>query len=148
MFNSKKSPFNHFEKWKLSHIWLVVALNIFLISIPFYSPLAQTPPYTIITTSNESEGVILISPIQSSNQIYLTALDELAEPVFSAHSPVRGFIFETWGEDEFVFYNYSIRRWVTVDSDLTPTDTLGLNTVWDTDYHDVHRFEDGSYLFV
>jgi len=111
--------------------------------------LAQTPPYTILTTTADAApGVVVMAPVQSANQIFLCALDEDAELVFNAHSPLRGFIFEPWGEDEFVFYNYSIRKWVTVDHNLTPTDTLGLSLVPETDYHDVHRFEDGSYLFV
>ena len=111
--------------------------------------LAQTPPYTILsTTADAAPGVVVMAPVQSANQIFLCALDEDAELVFNAHSPVRGFIFEPWGEDEFVFYNYSIRKWVTVDHNLTPTDTLGLSLIPETDYHDVHRFEDGSYLFV
>lgn len=110
---------------------------------------AQNPGYTVITTSTEAApGVIVMAPVQSANQIYLCAFDEDAELVFNSHSPVRGFIFEPWGDDEFVFYNYSIRKWVTVDHNLTPTDTLGLSIIPETDYHDVHRFEDGSYLFV
>ena len=74
--------------------------------------------------------------------------NEWGELVFSAHTPARGFIFEPWGDDEFVFYDYSIRKWVTIDQNLTPTDTLGLSIIPETDYHDVHRFEDGSYMFV
>lgn len=110
---------------------------------------AQNPTYTVLTTSTEAApGVIVMAPVQSANQIYLCAFDEDAELVFNSHSPVRGFIFEPWGDDEFVFYNYSIRKWVTVDHNLTPTDTLGLSMIPETDYHDVHRFEDGSYLFV
>jgi len=110
---------------------------------------AQSPPYTVLTTSTEAApGVVIMAPVQSANQIYLCAFDEEAELVFSSQSPVRGFIFEPWGDDEFIFYNYSIRKWVTVDHNLTPTDTLGLSMIPETDYHDVHRFEDGSYLFV
>lgn len=121
----------------------------FLIGLCYTSCLAQTPPYTILTTSDDAApGVVVMAPVQSANQIYLCAFDEDAELVFNVHSPVRGFVFEPWGDDEFVFYNYSIRKWVTVDHNLTPTDTLGLSLIPETDYHDVHRFEDGSYLFV
>ena len=110
---------------------------------------AQNPAYTVLTTSTEAApGVVVMAPVQSANQIYLCAFDEEAEMVFSSHSPVRGFIFEPWGDDEFIFYNYSIRKWVTIDHNLTPTDTLGVSIIPETDYHDVHRFEDGSYLFV
>jgi hypothetical protein len=124
----------------------VIAL---LVGLCDASCFAQSPPYTVLTTSTEAApGVVIMAPVQSANQIYLCAFDEDAELVFSSHSPVRGFIFEPWGDDEFVFYNYSIRKWVTVDHNLTPTDTLGLSMIPETDYHDVHRFEDGSYLFV
>jgi hypothetical protein len=128
-------------------ISLLVTLTIVKIYCIEFS--AQTPPYTILTTSADAApGIVVMAPVQSANQIFICALDEDAELVFNAHSPVRGFIFEPWGEDEFVFYNYSIRKWVTIDHNLTPTDTLGLSLVPETDYHDVHRFEDGSYLFV
>jgi hypothetical protein len=128
-------------------ISLLVTLTIVKIYCIEFS--AQTPPYTILTTSADAApGIVVMAPVQSANQIYLCAFNEDAELVFNVHSPVRGFIFEPWGEDEFVFYNYSIRKWVTVDHNLTPTDTLGLSLIPETDYHDVHRFEDGSYLFV
>ena len=78
-----------------------------------------------------------MAPVQSANQIYLCAFDEEAEMVFSSHSPVRGFIFEPWGDDEFIFYNYSIRKWVTIDHNLTPTDTLGVTMIPETDYYQI-----------
>ena len=142
-------PSRILDNRSLNHIWFVVASCLFTITFPHSSILAQTPPYTILTTNEgAASGVVVMAPIQNSNQIYLCAVDEEGELVFSAHTPARGFIFEPWGDDEFVFYNYSIRKWVTVDQDLTPTDTLGLSIIPETDYHDVHRFEDGSYMFV
>ena len=87
---------------------LVILTFIKIFCVDF---LAQTPPYTILTTTTDAApGVVVMAPVQSANQIFLCALDEDAELVFNAHSPVRGFIFEPWGEDEFVFYNYSIRK--------------------------------------
>ena len=142
-------PSRILDNRSLNHIWFVVASCLFTITFPHSSILAQTPPYTILTTNEgAASGVVVMAPIQNSTQIYLCAVDEEGELVFSAHTPARGFIFEPWGDDEFVFYNYSIRKWVTVDQDLTPTDTLGLSIMPETDYHDVHRFEDGSYMFV
>lgn len=142
-------PCTFFDKRKLNHVWFIIATCLCAITFPLSSILAQTPPYTILTTTDgAAPGVVVMAPIQNSNQIYLCAVDEEGELVFSAHTPARGFIFEPWGDDEFVFYNYSIRKWVTVDQNLTPTDTLGLSIIPETDYHDVHRFEDGSYMFV
>jgi hypothetical protein len=40
----------------------------------------------------------VIAPVQNANQIYLCALDEEGELIFSAHTPARGFIFEPWGD--------------------------------------------------
>lgn len=142
-------PCTFFDKRKLNHVWFIIATCLCAITFPLSSILAQTPPYTILTTTDGAvPGAVVMAPIQNSNQIYLCAVDEEGELVFSAHTPARGFIFEPWGDDEFVFYNYSIRKWVTVDQNLTPTDTLGLSIIPETDYHDVHRFEDGSYMFV
>ncbi len=142
-------PCTFFDKRKLNHVWFIIATCFCAITFPLSSILAQTPPYTILTTTDGAvPGAVVMAPIQNSNQIYLCAVDEEGELVFSAHTPARGFIFEPWGDDEFVFYNYSIRKWVTVDQNLTPTDTLGLSIIPETDYHDVHRFEDGSYMFV
>jgi len=143
------SATNFLSTSSLTSRWLIVALCLFTLPCTYTPLFAQTPPYTILTTSDDAApGAIVMAPIQNSNQIYLCAYDEYAEQIFSAHSPVRGFVFEPWGDDEFVFYNYSIRKWVTVDHNLIPTDTLGLSLIPETDYHDVHRFDDGSYLFV
>ena len=142
-------PSTFLNNRSLNHIWFVVASCLFTLTFPLTSILAQTPPYTILTTSDgAAPGVVVMSPVQNANQIYLCAFDEDAELAFSAHTPARGFVFEPWGDDEFVFYNYLIRKWVIIDQNLTPTDTLGLSIIPETDYHDVHRFEDGSYLFV
>ncbi|HHZ96842.1 MAG TPA: hypothetical protein EYN67_15120 [Flavobacteriales bacterium] len=128
----------------------ILLFMLFLSFGPFESEvLAQILPFSVhITSEGVSPGVTMFSAVQSANQVYLTALNEEAESVFSAHSPVKGFIFEPWGDDEFVFYNYAIRKFVVVDSDLVPTDTLGVDLDSDTDYHDVHRYVDGSYLIV
>ena len=142
-------PSRFLDNRSLNHIWFVVASCLFTLTFPLTSILAQTPTYTILTTSDgAAPGVVVMSPVQNANQIYLCAFDEDAELAFSAHTPARGFVFEPWGDDEFVYYNYLIRKWVTIDQNLTPTDTLGLSIIPETDYHDVHRFEDGSYLFV
>lgn len=51
-------------------ISLLVTLIIIKIYCVEFS--AQTPPYTILTTSvNADPGVVVMAPIQSANQIYL-----------------------------------------------------------------------------
>ena len=137
------------DNFSINHKQIIVVSSLFTVFFSFTSLLAQTPPYTILTALDDAApGAVVMSPVQSANQIYICAFNEEADMIFSAQTPERGFIFEPWGDDEFVFYNYSIRKWVTIDQNLIPTDTLGLSIIPETDYHDVHRFEDGSYLFV
>ena len=75
-------------------------------------------------------------------------VDDEANMTWAEQTPFRGFFMKPWGPGEFVWYNYALRKWIVVDPNFTTLDTLTQTFVADDDYHDVHRFDDGSYLVV
>lgn len=93
-------------------------------------------------------GDILLSMVQSPTSMYACAMNESGELVTAEHTPFRGFYMKPWGEGEFVWFNYTIRKWTVVDASFVPLDTLTQSFVDFDDYHDVHLFDDGTYLVV
>ena len=93
-------------------------------------------------------GDLLLSLIQSPTSMFATLVDEEANMTWAEQTPFRGFYMKPWGPGEFVWYNYSLRKWTVVDASFTPLDTLTQSFAPDDDYHDVHRFDDGTYLVV
>ena len=94
-------------------------------------------------------GDVLLSMVQSPTSMYACVMvDETSELVYAEQTPFRGFYMKPWRPGEFVWYNYVLRKWTVVDSQFTPVDTLTQSFDHDDDYHDVHLFEDGSYLVV
>ena len=93
-------------------------------------------------------GDLLLSLVQSPTSMFATLVDDEANLTWAAQTPYRGFYMKPWGPGEFVWYNYTLRKWTVVDAAFNPLDTLTQTFVPDDDYHDVHRFEDGTYLVV
>lgn len=93
-------------------------------------------------------GDLLLSLIQSPTNMFAALMNEEAELHWAEQTPFRGFYMKPWNPGEFVWYNYAIRKWTVVDSEFTPLDTLTQSFADDDDYHDVHLFEDGTYLVV
>ena len=93
-------------------------------------------------------GDLLLSPVQSPTSMFATLVNESANMSWAELTPFRGFYMKPWGPGEFVWYNYSLRKWTVVDASFSPIDTLTQSFAPDDDYHDVHRFDDGSYLVV
>ena len=93
-------------------------------------------------------GDVLLSMVQSPTSMYACVMDATSELVYAEQTPFRGFYMKPWRPGEFVWYNYVLRKWTVVDSQFTPVDTLTQSFDHDDDYHDVHLFEDGSYLVV
>lgn len=93
-------------------------------------------------------GDLLLSPIQSPTSMFHVLVDDEANMTWAEQTPFRGFFMKPWGPGEFVWYNYALRKWTVVDPNFTTLDTLTQTFVADDDYHDVHRFDDGSYLVV
>lgn len=93
-------------------------------------------------------GDLLLSLIESPTNMFSALMNEDAELFWAHQSPFRGFYMKPWGPGEFVWYNYTLRKWTVVDDEFTPLDTLTQSFTYDDDYHDVHRFDDGSYMVV
>ena len=93
-------------------------------------------------------GDVLLSMVQSPTSMHACVMDETSELVYAEQTPFRGFYMKPWRPGEFVWYNYVLRKWTVVDAQFTPLDTLTQSFDQDDDYHDVHLFEDGSYLVV
>ena len=93
-------------------------------------------------------GDLLLSPVQSPTSMFHVLVDDEANMTWAEQTPFRGFFMKPWGPGEFVWYNYALRKWTVVDPNFTTLDTLTQTFVADDDYHDVHRFDDGSYLVV
>ena len=49
---------------------------------------------------------------------------------------------------EFVWFDYTMRKWTVVDADYNVLDTLTQSFEADDDYHDVQLLADNSYLVV
>jgi hypothetical protein len=93
-------------------------------------------------------GDLLLSLIQSPTNMFAALMNEEAEVHWAEQTPFRGFYMKPWLPGQFVWYNYAMRKWTVVDDEFTPLDTLTQSFPDDDDYHDVHLFEDGTYLVV
>ena len=93
-------------------------------------------------------GDLLLSLIESPTSMFAGLMNEEAELFWAEQTPFRGFYMKPWRPGEFVWYNYILRKWTVVDDEFTPLDTLTQSFPHDDDYHDVHLFEDGTYLVV
>ena len=93
-------------------------------------------------------GDLLLSLIYSPTSMYTGLMDEEMALPWAALTPFRGFYMKPWKPGEFVWYNYTLRKWTVVDTEFTPLDTLTQSFSDDDDYHDVHLFDDGTYLVV
>ena len=60
-------------------------------------------------------GDLLLSLIQSPTSMFATLVDEEANMTWAEQTPFRGFYMKPWGPGEFVWYNYSLRKWTVVD---------------------------------
>ena len=59
-------PCTFFDKRKLNHVWFIIATCLCAITFPLSSILAQTPPYTILTTTDGAvPGAVVMAPIQN-----------------------------------------------------------------------------------
>ena len=94
------------------------------------------------------EGDLMLSTVQGPTNMFASLINEDAEMIWVEQTPFRGFYMKPWGPGEFVWFDYSLRKWTVVDHELNVLDTLTGTFESDDDYHDVHRFDDGSYLVV
>ena len=94
------------------------------------------------------EGDLLLSLIESPTSMHAALMNEELEMTWSELTPFRGFYMKPWNPGEFVWYNYTLRKWTVVNDEFEPLDTLTQSFPDDDDYHDVHLFEDGTYLVV
>ena len=93
-------------------------------------------------------GDLMLNLIGSPTNMFTALMNEEAEVHWAEQTPFRGFYMKPWRPGEFVWYNYLLRKWTVVDDEFTPIDTLTQSFVDDDDYHDVHLFEDGTYMVV
>lgn len=93
-------------------------------------------------------GDVLLSLVQGPTSMFAALLNDSAQLTWAEQTPFRGFYMKPWHEGEFVWYDYTIRKWTVVDRNWVVLDTLTQSLEADDDYHDVHLFEDGSYLVV
>ena len=94
------------------------------------------------------EGDLLMSIVDNPIDMHAVAVDENANQVWSSHTPYRGFYMKPWRPGEFVWFDYTMRKWTVVDSDYNVLDTLTQSFEANDDYHDVQLLEDNSYLVV
>ena len=94
------------------------------------------------------EGDVLLSLVQGPTSMFAALLNDSAQLTWAEQTPFRGFYMKPWKEGEFVWYDYTLRKWTVVDRNWNVLDTLTQTLEPDDDYHDVHLFGDGSYLVV
>ena len=87
------------------------------------------------------EGDLMLSTVQGPTNMFASLINEDAEMIWVEQTPFRGFYMKPWGPGEFVWFDYSLRKWTVVDHELNVLDTLTGTFESDDDYHDVHRFD-------
>ncbi|MDA0946139.1 MAG: aryl-sulfate sulfotransferase [Bacteroidetes bacterium] len=93
-------------------------------------------------------GDLLLSLIENPTSMYAAVMNADAEFIWAESTPYRGFYMKPWHPGEYVFYDFIMRKWVVVDLELNPVDTLTQSFQADDDYHDVMLLDDGTYLVV
>lgn len=70
------------------------------------------------------EGDLLLSLIESPTSMFVGLMNDEAELHWAEQTPFRGFYMKPWKPGEFVWYDYTLRKWTVVDDEFTPLDTL------------------------
>ena len=94
------------------------------------------------------EGELLLSLVGNPIEMHAVIVDENGGQTWSDQTPYRGFYMKPWRPGEFVWFDYTMRKWTVVDADYNVLDTLTQSFEADDDYHDVQLLADNSYLVV
>lgn len=94
------------------------------------------------------DGDLLLSLVKNPIEMHAMVVDENASQTWSDQTPYRGFYMKPWREGEFVWFDYTMRKWTVVDSAYNVLDTLTQSFEANDDYHDVHLLSDNTYLVV
>ena len=94
------------------------------------------------------EGDLLLSLVKNPIEMHAVVVDDSLTQAWSDQTPYRGFYMKPWGQGEFVWFDYTLRKWTVVDEAYNVLDTLTQSFEADDDYHDVHLLDDNTYLVV
>ena len=94
------------------------------------------------------EGELLLSLVGNPIEMHAVIADENGGQTWSDQTPYRGFYMKPWRPGEFVWFDYTMRKWTVVDAEYNVLDTLTQSFDADDDYHDVQLLADNSYLVV
>ncbi|MDA0728921.1 MAG: aryl-sulfate sulfotransferase [Bacteroidetes bacterium] len=93
-------------------------------------------------------GDLLLSLIETPTSMFASVMNADAEFVWAEQTPFHGFYMKPWHPGEYVLYDFIMRKWLVVDLDLNPVDTLTQSFQANDDYHDVMLLDDGTYMVV
>ena len=94
------------------------------------------------------EGDLLLSLVKNPIEMQALVVDDHANQLWSDQTPYRGFYMKPWRQGEFVWYDYTLRKWTVIDDSYNVLDTLTQSFEANDDYHDVHLLEDNTYIVV
>ena len=94
------------------------------------------------------EGDLLLSLVKNPIEMHALVVNEGATQWWSDQTPYRGFYMKPWRQGEFVWFDYTLRKWTVVDEAYNVLDTLTQSFEANDDYHDVHLLDDNTYLVV
>ena len=88
------------------------------------------------------EGDLLLSLVKNPIEMHALVVNDSATQWWSDQTPYRGFYMKPWRQGEFVWFDYTLRKWTVVDEAYTVLDTLTQSFEANDDYHDVHLLDD------
>ena len=89
----------------------------------------MVPPGGVLDNGGSADlpvqsGDLLLSLVLSPTSMFAALVDDEANMTWAEQTPFRGFYMKPWGPGEFVWYDYSLRKWTVVDASFTTLDTL------------------------
>ncbi|MGB0149529.1 MAG: hypothetical protein ACPF87_01420, partial [Flavobacteriales bacterium] len=81
------------------------------------------------------EGDLLLSLVKNPIEMHAMVVSDSLTQAWSDQTPYRGFYMKPWGQGEFVWFDYTLRKWTVVDEAYNVLDTLTQSFEANDDYH-------------
>jgi len=135
-------------------------LYIFIIILPFciYSnTLGQDlnlpegfPSFDIEHSDDPEPGYYFVcpQPVTGLSPGYLIITDNYGVPVFYRETAMKTYCFQPYPNGNLAYFEGSVRKYVMLDGDYHPIDTMGCQDCDRFDLHEIRILENGHYLLM